>query len=54
MPYVVGAMTNYKLEKMNHFGDYMLSIDPAATQVRQMHKDKLTSVDTHTIYCESW
>ena len=54
VPYLVGAMTNYKFEKMNPFGDYMLSIDPDATQVRQMHKDKLTTVDTHVIYCETW
>ena len=54
MPYVVGSMTNYKLEKMNPFGDYMLSIDPDATQVRQMHGDRITSVDTHVIYCEQW
>lgn len=47
-------MTNYKFEKMDPFGEFMLSIDPDATQIKQKHNKRLNSVDTHAIYCESW
>ena len=59
-------MTNYRLEKMEIFGDYMLKIDPNANYVKQKYKGdavkqgyrlteyELTSVDKHVSYCESW
>ena len=54
VPYIVGSITNFKFEKMQNFGDYMLSIDPDASQVKASSKKKLKSGDKHAIYCESW
>ena len=54
VPYLIGAMTNYKFVEMSHFGDYMLSIDPNASKVRSDARGKLTSVDAHLHYCTVW
>ena len=54
VPYIVGSMTNYKFEVMQPFGDYMFSIDPNSSQVTASSKTKMTSVDKHVVYCQSW
>lgn len=38
VPFVVGAMNNYRLEKMEPLGDYMLRIDPNSDQVKFSHQ----------------
>ena len=50
VPYIIGAMTNYRLIEMLNFGDYMHSVDPDIVP----SKDKPKSFDSHNTYCVSW
>lgn len=54
VPFIIGEITNYKFVRMQHFGDYMYSIDPDASKIVGNEGAKLSSMDTHLHYCANW